>query len=138
MSLAIDRLHRPSLAVASLLFVVALAALVWSSDRFVSAVEEVGFAIGVSPFIIGATVVVAGTSLPELVPSVLGVMCGAPAIVVGNVLGSNVFYTFGVMEVASLFGPLTVPGTIRSYALPVMILATVLCYFIVQDHELTR
>lgn len=97
-----------------------------------------GFAIWVSPFIIGATVVAAGTSLPELVPFVLGVMCGAPAIVVGNVLGSNVFYAFCVMGVASLFGPLTVPGTIRGYALPVTVLATVLYYFIVQDRELTR
>lgn len=54
----------PSLAVAAVLFVVALAALVWFSDRFVSAAEAVGFALVLSPFILGATVVAAGTRLP--------------------------------------------------------------------------
>jgi len=104
LSLAVDHPPMPSLAVAVALFVVALAALVWSSDRFVSAVEEVGFAVGISPFIIGATVVAAGTSLPELVSSVLAVVRGAPAIVVGNVVGSNVANVLFIIGLAAAVG----------------------------------
>ena len=63
MSLGVDLPGMASLVVPAAIFVLSLAVLVWSSDRFVSAVEEVGFAVGISPFIIGATVVAAGTSL---------------------------------------------------------------------------
>jgi len=61
----------------------------------------------------------------------------AVEIAVGNVLGSNVFNTFAVMGVPSLIAPVAVPESVRMYALPVMVLATLLYYFITQDRELT-
>ena len=72
------------------IFVVAIAALLWASDRFVESAERIGLSLGISPFIIGVTIVAFGTSLPELATSVVAVLDGTSGIVVGNVVGSNI------------------------------------------------
>ncbi|MBC6992650.1 calcium/sodium antiporter [Neolewinella lacunae] len=72
------------------LFIVSLAALLWASDRFVEAAERIGLSLGISPFIIGVTIVAFGTSLPELATSIVAVLDGTPEIVIGNVVGSNI------------------------------------------------
>ena len=71
-------------------FVVALIVLLKASDFFIAAAERVGLALGISPFVIGVTIVAAGTSLPELVTSVIAVLNDTSEIVVGNVVGSNI------------------------------------------------
>ncbi len=48
------------------IFIVSIAALLWASDKFVEAAENIGLSLGISPFIIGVTIVAFGTSLPEL------------------------------------------------------------------------
>lgn len=72
------------------IFVVSIAALLWASDRFVEAAERIGLSLGISPFIIGVTIVAFGTSLPELATSIVSVLDGTPEIVIGNVVGSNI------------------------------------------------
>lgn len=72
------------------IFVASIAALIWASDRFVESAERIGLSLGISPFIIGVTIVAFGTSLPELASSVVAVLNGEPGIVVGNVVGSNI------------------------------------------------
>ena len=72
------------------IFVVAIAALLWSSDRFVESAERIGLSLGISPFIIGVTIVAFGTSLPELATSIVSVLDGTSQIVIGNVVGSNI------------------------------------------------
>lgn len=72
------------------LFVVSLTVLLKASDWFVDAAEEIGFSFGVSPFIIGVTIVAFGTSLPELATSVAAVLSGQSELVVSNVVGSNI------------------------------------------------
>ena len=84
------------------------------------------------------TAVGIGTSLPEIAVSLSAVRGGNPEIAVGNVLGSNVFNTFAVMGVSSLIEPIAVPADVRTFALPVMVVATVLYFFITQDREITR
>jgi cation:H+ antiporter len=61
-----------------------------------------------------------------------------PGLAVGNVLGSNLFNSFLVTGVPSFIGDLAVPDSIRGYGLPVMVLVTVLYFFITQDREITR
>ena len=78
------------LAIQIAIFVAAIAVLLWSSDRFVQAAERIGLSLGISPFIIGVTIVAFGTSLPELATSIVSVLEGASQIVVGNVVGSNI------------------------------------------------
>ena len=72
------------------IFVAAIAALLWSSDRFVESAERIGLSLGISPFIIGVTIVAFGTSLPELATSIVSVIDGSSQIVIGNVVGSNI------------------------------------------------
>lgn len=71
-------------------FAVALFFLIKSADYFVIYSEKVGLALGVPQFIIGVTIVSAGTSLPELVTSLISVAKGDTGFVAGNVIGSNI------------------------------------------------
>ncbi len=73
-----------------LIFVVSLAVLLKASDWFIDSGEEIGLSLGISPFIIGVTIIAFGTSLPELATSVAAVLSGDSEIVVGNVVGSNI------------------------------------------------
>lgn len=89
----------------ALIFIVSLAVLVKASDTFTAAAEKVGIALGMDPFIVGVTIVAVGTSLPELVSSILAVYQGASEVVVANVIGSNtanIFLILGIAGVISL------------------------------------
>ncbi len=86
------------------LFVAGLAILLAAADRFTTAAERLGLSFGLSPFIVGVTIVAVGTSLPELVSSLLAVVEGAPEIVVGNVVGSNIANIFLILGAAAVVG----------------------------------
>ncbi len=73
-----------------IVLVVSLFVLVKSADFFIDASEKVGLILGISPFFIGVTIVALGTSLPELITSVIAVLGDASEIVAGNVVGSNI------------------------------------------------
>lgn len=81
---------------------------------------------GISPMIIGFTVVAFGTSLPELVVSVLANLEGSPGIAVGNVLGSNIANILFVAGVTSVFAVLTVNRKAVAKDLAFMMLATLI------------
>lgn len=71
-------------------FVLSLAFLIKSSDYFIEYAERIGLSLGLSPVIIGTLILAFGTSLPELVTSVLAVLSNNSEIVMGNVVGSNI------------------------------------------------
>lgn len=73
----------------SLIFVASLAALLVAARFFTAGAERIGLAFGMSPFVVGVLIVSVGTSLPELVASLLSVRAGTSEIVGGNVLGAN-------------------------------------------------
>jgi cation:H+ antiporter len=117
--------------------VVSLALVFVAADQLVNAILAIASGLDVGTEFVAITAVAIGTSLPEIAVSVVAVRKGEVEIAVGNVLGSNIFNTFAVMGVPSFLGVLTIPGSVRGYALPVMILATLLYYFITQDREIT-
>ncbi len=88
--------------------------------------------------IIALSAVALGTSLPELVVSITAVRKGKSEMAVGNILGSNIFNTFAVMGIPALFGALVIPQSILTFALPVLLIATLLFYLICQDNKVTR
>jgi cation:H+ antiporter len=88
----------------ALIFVASLAVLVKASDVFTDSAERIGVGFGISPFIIGVTIVAVGTSTPELVSSVLAVINGSPEIVAGNVMGSNVTNIFLILGISAIVG----------------------------------
>ena len=88
--------------------------------------------------IIAASAVAFGTSLPELAVSVTASRQGNKSMVIGNVLGSNIFNALGVMAIPRLFGPLALPTDMLDFALPMMVLATLLYLLITQDKQITK
>jgi cation:H+ antiporter len=88
--------------------------------------------------IIAVTAVALGTSLPELMVSITAARKGKSALAVGNVLGSNIFNAFAVMGIPALVGTLVVPQSIIAFSLPLMIIASLLYFFIAQDKEITH
>jgi len=88
--------------------------------------------------IIAISVVALGTSLPELAVTVSAARKGKPEIAVGNVLGSNIFNTLAVMGIPALIGNLIIPSSVLMFGLPMMLIATLLYFFITQDREITK
>ena len=99
--------------------VVSLAVLVKASDWFTGAAEAVGRAFGMPSFMIGVTIIAFGTSLPELVSSVIAVIDGASEIVVANVAGSNIANLLLVLGLTGIIaGHLRVYYEVLSVDLP--------------------
>lgn len=88
--------------------------------------------------LIAASAVALGTSLPELVVSVIAAIKNKPEIAIGNILGSNIFNTFAVMGVPSLLGRLALPETMVTFGMPTMVIATLLFFLITQQKRITK
>ncbi|MEJ2483033.1 MAG: calcium/sodium antiporter [Gemmatimonadota bacterium] len=95
-----------------------LAMLVMGSFAFVNGAEDLAIRLGVSPAVVGLTVVAVGTSLPEAATSVVAAWRGQGDIAVGNVVGSNLFNLLAILGVTALVRPV-VRGdvTMPSFAL---------------------
>ena len=72
--------------------------LVWGADKFVAGASALARRLGVSPLLVGLTIVAFGTSAPELAVSLTAALQGANEIAVGNVLGSNIFNLLMVLH----------------------------------------
>jgi len=114
-----------SMAVSVMWFVIGLVVLIVSSRMVVWGAVEIAHYMGVSDLIIGLTIVAIGTSLPELVASVVSALKGEAELAIGNVIGSNMFNLLAVLAMPALIQP----GEFASEALirdfPIMIGFTV-------------
>ncbi len=88
-----------------LLFIICLSILVWSSEKFIYLAGKAGKALGISSFVVGITIVAMGTSLPELLTSIIAILKDSGEIVVGNVIGSNITNIFLVIGTAAIVMP---------------------------------
>jgi cation:H+ antiporter len=103
-----------------------LLALVAGGELLVSGAVGLALLARVSPAVVGLTIVAAGTSMPELVVSLLAAWRGAPDLAVGNVVGSNVFNVAAILGLAALVRPLAVTGSAVRWEWPVMMAAAAL------------
>lgn len=111
----------------SILFVVAgLALTIFGARLLVSSAVEIATALGVSETIIGLTVVAVGTSLPELVTSVIAAVRRHTDLALGNILGSNIFNVLFILGATALVQPIPVPPEIARLDIWVMLGATAL------------
>ncbi|HDQ39926.1 MAG TPA: calcium/sodium antiporter [Desulfonatronum sp.] len=94
--------------------VIGLMLLVAASRMLVWGAVEIAHGFGVSDLIIGLTIVAVGTSLPELASSLAATRKGQHDLVLGNVLGSNLFNTLAVVGIAGIVHPLAVPPEVLS------------------------
>lgn len=89
--------------VLSIVFIIAgLAGLIFGSDLFVKGAVEVAKIFGISDLVIGLTIVAVGTSLPELVTSVIAAIKKETDIAIGNIVGSNIFNILGILGITGM------------------------------------
>ncbi|MFC1567880.1 calcium/sodium antiporter [Pseudomonadota bacterium] len=86
-------------------FVVGLVVLIISSRIVVWGSVEIAHMFGISDLVIGLTIIAIGTSLPELMASIMGVLKGEHDLVIGNVIGSNMFNILAVLSMPALIHP---------------------------------
>ncbi|MEL6122344.1 MAG: calcium/sodium antiporter [Bacteroidota bacterium] len=126
------------LVLALFIFVVSLASLIFASDRFIGAAEKIGYSLGVSPFIIGVTIVAFGTSLPELTTSVIAVLSNTSEIVVGNVVGSNITNILLVLGISAIAArPLRIERDLMKNEMPLLFGSALLLWFSLRDFDLS-
>ncbi len=113
-----------------IMLIVGLIVLVSSAKLVVWGGVEVAKAYGISDLIIGLTVVALGTSLPELAVSIASVLKKQYEMVVGNVIGSNLFNTIAVLAIPGLIHPSDVPIEVLNRDYPIMLLLTVLLFIV--------
>jgi len=107
-----------------------LAVLIVSSRLLVYGAVEIARYFEVSDSIIGLTVVAVGTSLPELAASIIAAKKGEPDIAIGNVIGSNLFNTLGVVGIAGMIHPFALESAIVYRDMTLMALLTVSLFVI--------
>lgn len=117
---------------------VSILGLLWSSDRFVSGAANIAAAIGISPLIIGLTLVSIGTSAPEILVSATAALKGVSELAVGNALGSNLANTGLVLAVTALVISVPVSKSIFRRELMVMLAVTLAAGLVLYDGYLGR
>ena len=93
---------------------------------------------GLSTGLMGATLLAAGTSLPELTIAIQASRHGKPELAAGNVLGANIMNLLFVMGVAGLIAPLTVSPAMITIGLPMMLIVTALYFLVNRDRRITK
>ncbi|NQV10671.1 MAG: calcium/sodium antiporter [Cyanobacteria bacterium] len=119
-----------SLKPALIKLVAGLAVLVWGSQILVKGATAIALGLGVSETVIGLTIVSAGTSMPELVTSIVAALRGKGDLAIGNVVGSNLMNQMLILGgCAFLSGSqgLTVDPTMIQRDLPIMVATTLAC-----------
>lgn len=112
--------------------------LTWSADRFVFGASALARGLGVSPLIIGLTIVAFGTSAPEIVVSILASLQGNPGLAVGNAIGSNIANIALVLGAAALVAPLAIGRGMVRRELPILLLVSFGVLLLLVDGELGR
>lgn len=121
-----------------IIFIVSLFALLRGADWLIASAEKIGLAAGLSPFIIGVTIVSIGTSFPELFSAFVAVFKGVPEVVAANAIGSNIANILLVVGVAAVIGRrLIVTKNLIDVDLPLIAITTVLFLGVAWDGEIT-
>lgn len=132
--------HRAALSWKEPVIIVIAAAGIYVSARFnVEAIIALSRLFGIGEGFIALTAVALGTSLPELVVSIVAVRTKNSEMAVGNILGSNIFNAFAVMGIPRLFGKIEINAEDDiSFSMLTMLVASVLVFFMAQDRRLLR
>lgn len=109
--------------------VAGLGLLTWSADRFVTGASGLARGFGVSPLIIGLTIVAFGTSAPEMLVSAMAAWQGNSGIAIGNAVGSNLFNLLAVLGIAGALGPGGFDEALLTRDFPLMIGLAIALYF---------
>jgi len=121
-----------------LLLVLGLVILVVSAEFLVKGSARLATAVGISPLVVGLTVVAFGTSAPELAVSVMSAFKGQADLALGNIVGSNIFNILVILGLAAVVTPLVVARQLIRFDVPVMIGISVLVLIFGLDGNVSR
>lgn len=116
-----------------LLLIVGFVALIFGADKLVDAASGLAAKFGIPNIVIGLTIVAFGTSAPELVVNVIAAVNDNTELVLGNVLGSNIFNVLGILGISAIIYPLAVKSNTTWYEIPLSLLAAVVVLVITAD-----
>ncbi len=119
-------------------FVGGLLVLVVGAELLVRGASRLAVSAGISPLVVGLTVVAFGTSSPELAVSVQSAYAGRVDLALGNVVGSNIFNVLFILGLSALVAPLVVSLQVVRQEVPVMIGASLLLVALVLDGGISR
>jgi cation:H+ antiporter len=112
-----------------LTFIAGLAVLILGAEWLVRGASRLAAKVGISPLVIGLTVVAFGTSSPEMAVSVQSSLAGQADIAVGNVVGSNIFNVLFILGISAIITPLIVQQQLIRLDVPIMIGVSLVTYF---------
>ncbi|MDN4502020.1 calcium/sodium antiporter [Alteromonadaceae bacterium BrNp21-10] len=121
-----------------LIFVIGLVALGWSADKFVYGASALAGNVGISPMVIGMTIVAMGSSAPEIMVSIAASFGGSPNTGVGNAIGSNITNIALVLGITVLVKPMIIASSTVKREMPLMLIAIVVGIYFLNDHVLSR
>ncbi|ELR66350.1 Inner membrane protein YrbG [Photobacterium marinum] len=121
---------------AIVLLCIGLALLVWSADRLVFGAAALAKNLGVSPLVIGMTILAMGSSAPEMMVSATAALSGKTDTAVGNVLGSNIANIALILGLTAIIKPLAISSGIIRRELPIMLAVTMVAGFLLWDDYL--
>ena len=103
------------------ILLISLVTLVWSADKFVVGASSLARNFGVSPMIIGLTIVAMGSSAPEMMIAATASLDGKPDTAIGNAIGSNITNIALVLGITALMHPLSVSSSTIKRELPLVL-----------------
>jgi cation:H+ antiporter len=122
----------------ALMFVLGLLALVVGAEAMVRGASRLAVSWGISPLVVGLTVVAFGTSAPEMAVSVGAALSGTSDLAIGNVVGSNIANVLLILGISALVAPLLVHEQIIRQEIPIMIGASLLVVVMALDGGIGR
>jgi cation:H+ antiporter len=112
--------------------------LYFGAEGLVRGSSSIAISFGISPLVVGLTIVAFATSSPELVVSIKAAIDGNPGIVVGNVVGSNICNIALILGVAALISPIQVKAQVIKREIPLMIIISVVLLLVLIDGSISR
>ena len=122
----------------SAVIVIGLVALVWSADKFVDGASAIAQRAGLTPMMIGLTIVSVGTSAPEILISVMSAWSGSGELAVGNALGSNIANVGLVLGITLLVKSIHLNKSTTFIDLPLLVLVVIVTAALLFDLTLSR
>jgi cation:H+ antiporter len=119
-------------------FFLGLIALVAGAQVLVRGASQLALSFGISPLVVGLTVVAFGTSAPELAVSIRSAWGGQVDIALGNVVGSNIFNVLFILGLSALFAPLVVAPQLIRQEVPIMLGASLLLFVLAINGSIDR
>lgn len=122
----------------ALSFAIGLVALIAGAELLVRGASRLALSFGISPLVVGLTVVAFGTSAPEVAVSIRSAYAGQVDLAIGNVIGSSVFNVLFILGLAALISPLLVSRQLIRQEVPIMLGAFLLLYLFALDGQISR